>query len=54
MRFKKIYLEITNVCNLHCSFCHGTARPPRFLSPAEFEIVLGIRSWDDYEIDEIV
>lgn len=23
------------------------------LSPPEFEIVLGIRSWDDYEIDEI-
>lgn len=24
------------------------------LSPQEFEILLGIRSWDDYEIDEIV
>ena len=28
--------------------------PWPLLSPAEFEIVLGIRSWDDYEIDEIV
>ena len=28
--------------------------PCPLLSPAEFEIVLGIRSWDDYEIDEII
>ena len=37
MKFKKIYLEITNVCNLSCSFCHGTARTPHFLTPAEFD-----------------
>lgn len=34
--FKRIYVEITNVCNLACSFCPGTERPPRFMSPAEF------------------
>lgn len=34
---KKAYLEITNVCNLSCSFCHGTKRPPRFMSVSEFE-----------------
>jgi 2-(3-amino-3-carboxypropyl)histidine synthase len=28
--------------------------PMPVLSPAEFEIVLGLRSWDDYTIDEIV
>jgi len=28
--------------------------PVPILSPAEFEIVLGIRSWENYEIDEIV
>ena len=39
MRFKKVYLEITNLCNLNCSFCHGTHRPSRFLSPDEFEIL---------------
>ena len=33
----KIYLEITNVCNLACSFCHGTKRPKKLLSEAEFE-----------------
>ena len=21
MRFKRIYIEITNICNLNCSFC---------------------------------
>lgn len=41
MRFKKVYLEITNVCNLCCSFCHGTRRPVRFLSPAEFDVLAG-------------
>ena len=33
---KRVYLEITNVCNLSCSFCPGTKRPLRFLSPEEF------------------
>lgn len=23
-RLRKIYLEISNVCNLHCTFCPGT------------------------------
>ncbi len=35
-RFAKIYLEITNICNMSCSFCHGTSRAPRTLSRAEF------------------
>ncbi len=34
----KAYLEITNVCNLSCSFCHGTIREPRFISTKEFKI----------------
>ena len=25
-RFNKIYLEISNVCNLSCAFCPGTKR----------------------------
>lgn len=33
---KKVYLEITNVCNLACAFCPGTRREERFMSPAEF------------------
>ena len=33
---KRVYLEITNVCNLSCSFCPGTQRKKHFLSVEEF------------------
>ena len=33
---KKAYLEITNSCNLSCSFCHKTRRELRFISEDEF------------------
>ncbi len=33
---KRVYLEITNVCNLACSFCQGTNRAKRFMSEEEF------------------
>ncbi len=33
---KRVYLEITNVCNLACSFCPGTRREKRFMTEAEF------------------
>lgn len=32
----KIYLETTNVCNLACSFCHGTSRKKAFMTEDEF------------------
>ena len=35
----KIYLEITNVCNLNCSFCHKTSREKRLMSDEEFDIL---------------
>ena len=38
--YKKAYLEITNVCNLSCSFCPKTKRPPRFVSVEEFSRLL--------------
>ncbi len=34
---EKAYLEITNRCNLSCSFCHGTGRLPRTMTEEEFE-----------------
>lgn len=37
----KIYLEITNVCNLDCTFCHKTVRPKKLLSAQEFDVLLG-------------
>ena len=40
MRFKKIYIEITNNCNLNCSFCIKDNRFKREMSLAEFETVL--------------
>lgn len=36
----KIYLEITNVCNLSCPFCHGTARKPAFMRYEDFLTLL--------------
>lgn len=35
----KAYLEITNICNLSCSFCHGTKRAKRMLTDEEFELI---------------
>lgn len=34
----KAFLEITNACNLSCSFCHGTKRPLKYLSREEFTV----------------
>ena len=48
-RFTRVYLEITNVCNLRCSFCPGTKRQPRFLSVPEFETLCArLRGFTDY------
>ena len=33
---KRAYIEITNICNLACSFCPGTKRPGRMMTAAEF------------------
>lgn len=33
---KKAYLEITDICNLNCSFCHGTSRRKGFISVEDF------------------
>ena len=49
MRFKKIYLEISNICNLDCSFCHKTKRAPRRLSCEEFSSLMPkLRPYTDY------
>jgi len=38
--FKRIYIEITNTCNLSCSFCPPSERAPRAMTPSEFEAIL--------------
>ncbi|RCX17625.1 radical SAM protein with 4Fe4S-binding SPASM domain [Anaerobacterium chartisolvens] len=38
--FKKTYIEITNVCNLSCSFCPKTHRPDKFMEPDLFLRIL--------------
>ncbi len=39
-KFKKIYIEITNICNLSCSFCPKTSRKQEFMSCEKFESIL--------------
>ncbi len=49
LRFKKIYIEITNSCNFDCSFCFKTARATKFMSPDEFRLVVEkIRPFTNY------
>lgn len=46
---RKVYLEITNVCNLSCDFCPGTRREKQFLSPDQFRTLAGkIRPHTEY------
>ena len=48
-RFAKVYLEITNICNLRCDFCPGNLRPPHSITPQEFETLADkLRPYTDY------
>ena len=35
--YSRVYVEITNVCNKSCSFCHGHSRENRRMSIEEFD-----------------
>lgn len=49
MRFKKIYIEITNTCNLNCSFCIKNKRKPKVMNLEEFKIILDkIKNYTNY------
>ena len=48
-RFNKIYLEISNVCNLSCAFCPGTNRAKHIMTEAEFTSLMPkLRPYTDY------
>ena len=36
---KRAYIEITNICNLRCSFCPGTGRKKEFMPPERFRLL---------------
>ena len=38
--YSRVYVEITNICNMNCSFCHGHNRTPRQMTEAEYARVL--------------
>ena len=49
MRFSKIYVEISNLCNLRCAFCPGTKRTKRAMTEEEFASVLPkLRPYSDF------
>ena len=48
-RFHKVYLEISNICNLKCSFCPGTKRKAKRMTEAEFSVLLPkLRPYTDF------
>lgn len=38
--YSRVYVEITNICNMNCSFCHGHSREPRQMTEAEYGHIL--------------
>ena len=38
--FKKIYIEVTNICNLNCLFCPGNNRDKEFMEINKFKYIL--------------
>ena len=49
MRFRKVYLEISNLCNLSCRFCPGTKRAKKAMTEDELAVLLPkIRPYTDY------
>ena len=39
-KFKRIYIEITNICNLSCDFCPKTSRKNEFMNVERFDKVI--------------
>lgn len=49
MRFKKIYIEIQNTCNLQCQFCIQNQRKPKAMTLNEFSFIISqIKPYTNY------
>ena len=49
MRFQKIYVEISNLCNLSCAFCPGTKRKPGRMTAEQFaQLLPKLRPYTEY------
>lgn len=47
--FKKVYIEITNVCNLSCDFCPKTTREAKITTKEKFlHIIKQVKPYTDY------
>lgn len=47
--YNKVYVEITNICNMNCSFCHGHSRELRRMSTEEFTTILDkLKGYTEY------
>lgn len=48
-KYKKVYIEITNNCNLNCSFCSKVNREKRYMTVEEYkEILSKIKDYTNY------
>lgn len=48
-KFKRVYIEITNICNLECNFCPKTTRKLKFMDEKSFNHILkSIKPYSDY------
>ena len=48
-KFRKVYLEISNKCNLHCQFCPGTKRKRHTMDEADFRALTAkLRPYTDF------
>lgn len=48
-KYKKVYVEITNICNLSCKFCPETNRQKTFMNKDRFlHVIKEIKPFTDY------
>lgn len=40
MAYSRVYIEITNICNMDCSFCHGHSRAKGLMTRDGFQTIL--------------